>query len=138
MVDILLKRYLWLIDTLRNKGEVTYEELADAWERSSANDEHSSLSKRTLYNHCQAALKHFGIEISCRRGRNLKFYYIANPEALDGRGLNSWLIENFSLNSLLAENSEIAEKITFSLPSVYTHRRRPPKAAVKTNNNQIN
>lgn len=111
MVDILLKRYLWLIDTLRNKGEMTYEELADAWERATANDEHSTLSKRTLYNHCQATLKHFGIEITCRRGRNLNLYYIANPEALEGKGLNSWLIENFSLNSLLAENSEIADKI---------------------------
>ena len=111
MVDILLKRYLWLIDTLRNKGEMTYEELADAWERASSNDEHSTLSKRTLYNHCQAALKHFGIEITCRRGRGLNLYYIANPEELEGNGLNSWLIENFSLSSILAENSDIADKI---------------------------
>lgn len=122
MVDILLKRYLWLIDTLHNKGEMSYEDLADAWDNASANDEHSSLSKRTLYNHCQAALKHFGIEITCRRGRGLNLYYIANPEELEGKGLNSWLIENFSLSSILAENSDIADKILLEdIPSGRKH-----------------
>ncbi|WP_301093067.1 YafY family protein [Bacteroides acidifaciens] len=111
MVDILLKRYLWLIDTLRNKGEMTYDEIATSWERSAANDDGSSLSKRTLYNHCQAILKHFGIEISCRRGRRLNLYYIVNPDELKGNGLNSWLIENYSLSTLLGENSDIADKI---------------------------
>lgn len=47
MVDILLKRYLWLVQTLRERGKLTYEELASAWERSGMNDEHSSLSQRT-------------------------------------------------------------------------------------------
>ncbi len=122
MVDILIKRYLWLIDTLRNKGEMTYEELSDAWDNAPANDLHSSLSKRTLYNHCQAVLKHFGIEITCRRGRGLNLYYIVNPEDLEGNGLNTWLIENFSLNSILAENSEIADKILLEdIPSGREH-----------------
>lgn len=111
MVDILLKRYLWLIDTLHNKREMTYDDIAISWERSAANDDGSSLSKRTLYNHCQAILKHFGIEISCRRGRGLNLYYIVNPEELTGNSINSWLIENYSLSTLLGENSCIADKI---------------------------
>ena len=49
MVDILLKRYLWLIDTLRSRGEMTYEEISSAWDRSAVNDNASTLSKRTLY-----------------------------------------------------------------------------------------
>ena len=122
MVDILLKRYLWLIDTLRNNGEMTYEQISDAWELSSSNDEHSFLSKRTLYNHCQAVLKHFGVEISCRRGRNLNLYYIANPEELEGNGLNNWLVENFSLSTLLADNTNIADKILLEeIPSGRTY-----------------
>lgn len=111
MVDILLKRYLWLIDTLRSRGEMTYEEISSAWERSSVNDNVSTLSKRTLYNHCQAVARHFGIEIACRRGRNLNYYYIANPEAFTDGSMNSWLIENFSVATLLSENASIADKI---------------------------
>lgn len=111
MVDILLKRYLWLIDTLRSRGEMTYEEISSAWERSAVNDNVSTLSKRTLYNHCQAVARHFGIEIACRRGRNLNYYYIANPEAFTDGSMNSWLIENFSVATLLSENASIADKI---------------------------
>ena len=71
MVEILLKRYLWLIDTLKRGGEMTYDEIADKWERSSVNDNGTTLSKRTFYNHCQAIARHFGIDIECRRGRGL-------------------------------------------------------------------
>ena len=68
MVEILLKRYLWLVDTLKEGGEMTYDVIADKWERSSVNDTGSTLSKRTLYNHCKAVGTHFGIDIECRRG----------------------------------------------------------------------
>lgn len=111
MVDILLKRYLWLIDTLRSRGEMTYDEISSAWERSAVNDNGSQLSKRTLYNHCQAIFRHFGIEITCRRGRNLNCYYIANPEALTDDSMNNWLIENFSISTLLSANKDMADKI---------------------------
>lgn len=111
MVELLLKRYLWLIDILQRKGEMTYEEISSAWEQSVLNDNGSLLSKRTLYNHCQAVGRQFGIEITCRRGRNLNFYYIANPEALSDDSMNSWLIENFSVATLLSENKDMSDKI---------------------------
>jgi len=105
MVDILLKRYLWLIDTLRYRGQMTLAEIIDAWECASANDARTALNERTFRNHCKAILTNFGIEIACRRGRNLNYYYIANPEELQGNSLNSWLLENFSLSALLSEHS---------------------------------
>lgn len=111
MVELLLKRYLWLIDILQRRVEMTYEEISSAWERSVLNDNGSTLSKRTLYNHCQAVGRQFGIEITCRRGRNLNFYYIANPEALSDDSMNSWLIENFSVATLLSENKDLSDKI---------------------------
>lgn len=111
MVDILLKRYLWLVQTLRERGKLTYEELASAWERSGMNDEHSSLSQRTLYNHIMAVMKHFGVEIVCRRGRGLNQYYIANPEVFHENNMKRWLFDNFSLSNTLSEYSDISDKI---------------------------
>lgn len=83
MVELLLKRYLWLIDTLKRNGEMTFDEISEKWDRSSANDNGSELTKRTFYNHCQAIARHFGIDIECRRGRGLNLYYITNPEAIE-------------------------------------------------------
>lgn len=111
MVEILLKRYLWLIDTLKRGGEMTYDEIADKWERSSVNDNGSTLSKRTFYNHCQAIARHFGIDIECRRGRGLNLYHIANPEAIEENSLVKWAMDSFSLGELLLGNAAISDKI---------------------------
>lgn len=83
MVELLLKRYLWLIDTLKRNVELTFEEISAKWDSSSANDNGSKLTQRTFYNHCQAVARHFGIFIECRRGRGLNLYSIANPEAIE-------------------------------------------------------
>ena len=111
MVELLLKRYLWLIDTLKRGGEMTYDEIADRWSKSSVNDNGSELSKRTFYNHCQAVARHFGIDIECRRGRGLNLYSIANPEAIEENSLTKWALDSFSLGELLIGNASIADKI---------------------------
>ena len=111
MVELLLKRYLWLIDTLKRGGEMTFDEIADRWSKSSVNDNGSELSKRTFYNHCQAVARHFGIDIECRRGRGLNLYSIANPEAIEENSLTKWALDSFSLGELLLGNASIADKI---------------------------
>lgn len=111
MVELLLKRYLWLIDTLKRYGELTFEEIADRWELSTVNDNGSILTKRTFYNHCQAIARHFGIDIECRRGRGLNLYRIVNPESIEENSLTKWALDSFSLGELLLGNADIADKI---------------------------
>lgn len=111
MVELLLKRYLWLIDTLKRNGELTFDEIGERWEDSSLNDNGSVLTKRTFYNHCQAVARHFGIDIECRRGRGLNLYSIANPEAIEENALTKWAIDSFSFGELLLGNASIADKI---------------------------
>lgn len=111
MVDLLLKRYLWLIDTLKRNGEMTFDEISDKWDSSSVNDNGVVLSKRTFYNHCQAIARHFGIDIECRRGRGLNLYSIANPEAIEENSLTKWALDSFSLGELLLGNAAISDKI---------------------------
>lgn len=111
MVELLLKRYLWLIDTLKRNGEMTFEEISDKWDSSPVNDNGSVLTKRTFYNHCQAIARHFGIDIECRRGRGLNQYRITNPEAIEENTLTKWALDSFSLGELLLGNANIADKI---------------------------
>lgn len=111
MVELLLKRYLWLIDTLKRSGEMTFDEISAKWDKSSVNDNQSELTKRTFYNHCQAIARHFGIDIECRRGRGLNLYYITNPEAIEENTLTKWALDSFSLGELLLGNASISDKI---------------------------
>ena len=111
MVELLLKRYLWLIATLKRGGEMTFEQISDKWEKSSVNDNGTELTKRTFYNHCQAVARHFGIDIECRRGRGLNVYRIVNPEAIEENSLTKWALDSFSFGELLLGNATIADKI---------------------------
>lgn len=111
MVELLLKRYLWLIDTLKWNGELTFEEISAKWDSSSANDNGSKLTQRTFYNHCQAVARHFGILIECRRGRGLNLYSIVNPEAIEENSLTKWALDSFSLGELLLGNNTISDRI---------------------------
>lgn len=111
MIEILIKRYLWLIDTLKRNGKMTFEEISKKWEDSSVNDNGTTLTQRTFYNHCQAVARHFGIDIECRRGRGLNLYRIVNPEVIEENSLTKWAIDSFALGELLLGNSAISDKI---------------------------
>lgn len=111
MVELLLKRYLWLIDTLKRGEEMSFDEIAERWATSAVNDNGSLLSKRTFYNHCQAVTRHFGIDIECRRGRGLNTYHIANPDVIEDNSLIKWAIDNFYLGELLLGNASISDRI---------------------------
>ncbi len=111
MIDLLLRRYLWLIDTLRTSGEMSYEDIAACWERSALNDDRSALSLRTFHNHRNAIEKHFGVEIACHRGRGRNTYYIANREVIEDNMLNHWILDSFATGNLLAGYRDMADRI---------------------------
>ena len=120
MVEQLLKRYMWLIDSLRKGERLTYEEISDKWNNSSVNDAHVDLTKRTFYNHCKAIEREFGIFIECQRGRGLNRYFISNPEALEDNSLVKWTLDNFSIGETLMDNRTISDKILLEdVPSGY-------------------
>lgn len=111
MVDLLLRRYLWLIDTIRTAGEISYEDIAARWKRSVLNDDRSVLSLRTFHNHRNAIEKHFGIEIACHRGRGRNTYYITNREAIEDDTLNRWMLDSFATGNMLAKYRDLTDKI---------------------------
>lgn len=110
-MDILFKRYIWLIELLKRFGELTFNEIAEKWESAYINDTGNNLTKRTFYNHCQAIFMNFGIDIVCRRGRGNNVYFIKNPEAIDSSSLIKWAIDCISVSELIYENRSIADKI---------------------------
>ncbi len=111
MIDLLLRRYLWLIDTIRRAREISYENITIQWERSSLNDDRSPLSLRTFHNHRNAIAKQFGIEIACHRGRGRNTYYIANADAIENNTLNRWILNSFATGNMLAESRDMTNKI---------------------------
>ena len=77
-------RYIWLIDLIQRSGHISFEEINRAWQRSSLNRNGERLSERTFFNHKDAILETFGIEIKCDRSLG---YYLSNEEDVESDSL---------------------------------------------------
>ena len=110
----LIRRYVWLIDTIRRAGHITYEEINREWmaERVLRLEHEEEFPERTFHRHRQAIADLFGIDILCNRYDGNR-YYIDNDDALNRPSFTSWLFNGLSIDNLLMGNEDIAERIMF-------------------------
>lgn len=116
MVPLLLKRYLWLVDTLSRAGNLglTLAEINDAWanpyNRLYKDCGGNEISKRTLLNHRNAIGEQFHIDIEClRRGADSR--YKINTDTSEKNPMVEWLLSAVSTENLVTEYRNIANKI---------------------------
>lgn len=98
MVTELIRKYVWLIQTLADAGErgLTFGEISDRW----AFRFDAAYPPRSFTNHRKAIEEVFGIEIRCDRSTNR--YYIPEAEdAIDMDSSRKWLLNTFTVNELL-------------------------------------
>ena len=110
----LLRRYVWLVDTLRREGRLTLDEINRRWQRNCSirTDGEAELPARTFHRHREAIAEIFDIEIACDRF-NGNTYYIANPEALDNPGFTAWLFNGLAIDNILLANDSATSRIIF-------------------------
>ncbi len=116
MVSLLLKRYLWLVDTLSRAKErgLTLAEINDAWanpnNRLYKDCGSSEISKRTLLNHRNAIGEQFNIDIEClRRGADSR--YRINTDTSEQNPVVEWLLSAVSTENLAIEYKDMSDKI---------------------------
>ena len=110
----LIRRYVWLVDTIRRAGSITLQDINRKWAyNTSLNiDNEDEIPERTFHRHREAIAELFDIEISCNRFDGNK-YYIKNEEALEKPSFTTWLFNGLSIDNQLAENQEVSERIIF-------------------------
>ena len=101
-------RYIWLVDVIQRSGHISLEDIDRAWRRSSLNPNGERLSERTFFNHKDAILETFGIEIKCDRSLG---YYISNEDDVGTDSLKNWMLQSLSLNSIVNEGSDLRDRI---------------------------
>lgn len=107
-------RYVWLIDTIRNHGYITFSDISDLWQKASINEDGSYLPERTFFNHREAISDIFGIEIKFNKSLG---YYITE-DCNDTEGIRSWLLASISVNNLINESAAMHNRILFEkIPS---------------------
>ena len=100
-------KYAWLVETIRNAGRITFNEISQKWKDEFEDDK--PLPLRTFHRWKDAAQELFQINIDCDRRTNE--YWISTPKALERDGLRRWLLETASLTALLRENAALSPRI---------------------------
>lgn len=100
----------WIVETLLKSGSLTFEELNQKWIDNTDMSEGKKMLKRTFHKWQWSILDTFGILIECQKNAPYK-YYIANPEDLKNRGIESWLFSTVSVCNSLAECKSIKDRI---------------------------
>ena len=109
----LIRRYVWLVETIRRSGKLSLEEINYKWRRSSLNeDEELELPERTFHRHREAIADIFGIRIMCDRS-NGNVYYIENEEELNKPSFSSSLFNSLAINNLLIDNKGVSQRVMF-------------------------
>ena len=134
MVTELLQKYIWLVQTFVRAGEqgLTLGELSDKWE----DRFDSPYSRRTFNNHREAVEEVFGIRIECNRSTN-RYLIGYSKDIIDENAETAWLINTFTVNSMLALGKErLSGRIAVEdIPSGHIHLTAIMEAM--TSNNEI-
>lgn len=112
----LLGRYVWLIDTIRSHGRITFAEINKCWKRSYLGYG-TDMPSRTFHNHRNAIADVFNVYIECDAKDGYK-YYIDHPEDLEGDSFRSWLIDSYATLNQLQADRKLEHRIQFEeIPS---------------------
>ena len=104
----LFQQYIWLVNTLRQKGKLTLKEINDLWVNNKVIGG-SPLSRTSFYRHKEAILNMMGIIIECEKNTNK--YFISNPEELDDDSIGRWMLSTLTVNNALSDCAGIKNRI---------------------------
>lgn len=107
----LIRRYIWLIDTIRSANGITYEEINRKWKRSALNDDGKDWPKRTYFQNINDIREEFNIEITCDRRDNK--YYI-EEEFSEYGSIRSTLVDALVLNNAVTEMPAMKSRVLLS------------------------
>lgn len=116
MIGNLLRKYLWLAETIYKFDGITFEQINDMWLRNDLS-EGLELPKRTFHKWRAAVEDLFGLIIDCERKNGYRFY-VRNKEILSSNSLTGWLFNTLSVGYRLEQHKAINDRII--LEDVFT------------------
>lgn len=103
------KEYIWLVNTIRRAGKITFSEIQSKWRETEMSDG-VELSRSTFNRHREAILDMFGVIISCDR-QNGYNYYIENNDVLEEDSVQNWMLSTLSVGNVVSESLSLQKRI---------------------------
>ena len=110
----LIRRYVWLIDTVRNAGKITLDESNRKWldERSLRLEDEGEIPTRTFHRHREAIADIFGIDILCDRFDGNR-YYIDSETSSAMSSFTVAVLNSLAIDNKLMNDKDISDRIVF-------------------------
>lgn len=105
-----IKKHIWLIDTLRRHGKISFKDLSDLWERNKDMSDYKPLHRGTFNRWREDIREKMCIDIGCQKTGGY-LYYITNPDDIDDDKLRRWMLDTFSVGNLVQENLSLKNRI---------------------------
>ena len=114
----LINRYVWFVTTIYNRGPISLADLQHRYESHFGRGE--ELSERQFHRYTDAVEELFDIEI--KYSRTQRGYVVADREDIDNMGMRKWLLQTFSVSSVLHESQDLKNRILLEdVPSGQQH-----------------
>ena len=111
MISKTFNRYIWLLNTLLQHKQLSFEEINALWKECYLGDG-TSLPLRTFHQHKSAVEELFGIEIKCNPSNGYR-YYISSPDTLKNDSIRKWLLNSFTLSNMITAGHNMKGRILF-------------------------
>ncbi len=106
----LMRKYVWLIDTIYRAGRISFKEINERWRHDVGMSRGEDMSIRTFKRWVNNIGDLFGVFIENERCAGY-CYYIENLEDINEGGLQSWLFNTFTVSNALTGCMGIKDRI---------------------------
>lgn len=103
----LINRYVWFVSTIYNRGPISLADLQHRFESHFGRGE--ELGERTFHRYKEAVMELFDIGIKYDRAQ--RGYVVANRDGIDNMAMRKWLLQTFSVSSVLHESQDLKGRI---------------------------
>ena len=103
-----IEKYIWLVDTLKQRGKLTRQQISELWSKSMFSKNGEGMCRRTFHNYKNAIESLFDIKIAYNPATFE--YHIEEPDE-KGRKLTDWLLNSAAVNSALVSSADISDRI---------------------------
>ena len=104
---LILKTYAWILDTLRDYGPISLKDIQRLWENERLSEE-NSMVRQTFIRYKNDMEEFFNIKIGYDKHYR---YYIDSDNALHKDSVQNWMLSSLEVNTALAENKEVYDRI---------------------------
>ena len=111
-IPFMIQRYAWTIDYLLRHPYAEQGDIEEAWKKSSlARNNKEIFNRKTWYNCYDEIAINFGILIDVDRTGGRGYRYIRNPEDIEGKDIENWLISVARNKNMLFDFLDMHDRI---------------------------